>query len=175
MPVKKAVYAALGFAAIALLSVMAPSTATAETPEFGVQAEWEVTIPNADGRLETFWVHDTNRSLYHRWQRTDGTWTGGQSLGGTLLYDRIAAARNADGRLEVFGIGTDKAMFHIWQSPSGGWSGWATLGGGFNGPPTVSLTSYGGIVVRAPGLDNRYYYRYQTAPNCCWSSGWTSA
>ena len=38
--------------------------------------------------------------------------------------------RNADGRLEIFGVGTDNALWHIWQTaPNNGWSGWESRGG----------------------------------------------
>ena len=42
-----------------------------------------------------------------------------------------AVTRNSDGRLEVFGVGTNKALWHIWQQAphAGPWSGWASLGG----------------------------------------------
>jgi hypothetical protein len=160
-----------GFAAM-----LTSTTATADTSHFGVQGANEVYIQNADGRWEHFWVHDTNRNLYHVWELTPGgslDWPGARNLGGTLVYDQIDAAINANGRLEVFGVGTDKAMFDIWQTTAGGgWSGWQTMGGGFNGPPTVGYTSYGGIIVYGAGLDNQLYRRHQTQPNCCWSSGW---
>jgi 2-iminobutanoate/2-iminopropanoate deaminase len=37
--------------------------------------------------------------------------------------------RNADGRLEIFGVGDNNALWQKWQvAPNGGWSGWKTLG-----------------------------------------------
>jgi hypothetical protein len=48
------------------------------------------------------------------------------------LADRevCKAAQNADGRLEVFGVGTDNVLWHMWQTaPNNGWSGWVSLGG----------------------------------------------
>ena len=40
----------------------------------------------------------------------------------------IAAARNADGRLEAFGTATDHTIWHAWQTaPGGGWSAWHRL------------------------------------------------
>ncbi len=43
--------------------------------------------------------------------------------------NRINVGRNADGRLEVFYIGTDDVLYHTWQvSTGGGWSGENLLG-----------------------------------------------
>lgn len=156
----------------ALLGVLAPATAAAGE-SVGVQAAHEVLIENADGRWEHFRVD--NCALVHRWEKTAGgslDWSGWTSLGGCLLYDQIDVERNADGRLEAFGVGTDKQMFHIWQRSAGGWSGWAAMGGGFNGPPTATVNSSGGIIVYAAGLDNQRYRKHQTQPNCCWTSTW---
>jgi hypothetical protein len=164
MRARQALLIVLATALTAILATVTSTAAVAEGPRIGVQAANEVYIQNADGRWEHFWVHNTNRQLFHRWERTAGgslDWSNSASLGGTLLYDQIDVGQNADGRLEV-----------LWQLSSGGWSGWAGLGGGFNGPPTVGYTSYGGIIVYAIGLDNQRWRRHQTAPSCCWSSGW---
>lgn len=49
-------------------------------------------------------------------------------LGGAAK--QLAVARNADGRLEFFYIGTDDRLYHNWQTaPNNGWSGEAPLGG----------------------------------------------
>jgi hypothetical protein len=48
------------------------------------------------------------------------------------LADRAVCSvgRNADGRLETFGVGKDNGLWHIWQTaPNNGWSSWASLGG----------------------------------------------
>jgi len=43
----------------------------------------------------------------------------------------IRAARNADGRLEVFATGTDHALWHKWETaPINGWAPtWTSRGG----------------------------------------------
>lgn len=51
----------------------------------------------------------------------------GESIA-VVLAGCSAVASNRDGRLEVFGIGTDHALWHDWQvTPGGGWSGWNSL------------------------------------------------
>ena len=54
---------------------------------------------------------------------------------------------NSDGRLEVFGRGTDWALDHIYQTtPNGAWSGLGPdLGGGITSAPTVIPNSSGNL------------------------------
>jgi hypothetical protein len=137
----------------------------------------EVILTNRDGRQEDFWVGTSNTvqipgALWHAWQDSNGNWTGGPASLGGRVTTGIDGERNADGRLEIFGRGTDNALWHIWQlSPGGSWSGWASLGGVLASGPFTSLTSYGGIIVDVFGPDNIWHRKYQTSPNCCWS-GW---
>jgi hypothetical protein len=165
MGTRRTFLVALTVALATVLSVLTPTAATADGYN-------EVLIQNADGRWERFWVNDGNRSLMHRWQRADGTWSGEASLGGVLLYDKIDVGRNADGRLEAFGIGQDRQMFHIWQQSAGGWSGWSAMGGQFIDAPYIGYTSYGGIILYGRGLDAQRFRKHQTAPSCCWTSAW---
>jgi len=54
-------------------------------------------------------------------------WAGWNPLGG-LINAAPAIAMNFDGRMEIFGIGTDGNVYHDWQQSSGGtWSGWQPL------------------------------------------------
>jgi hypothetical protein len=57
-------------------------------------------------------------------------WAAWSSLGASGDRLRtIAAARNADGRLEAFGTAGNDTIWHNWQiSPGGGWAGWTSLG-----------------------------------------------
>lgn len=155
---------AVTVALTAVLAMLAPATADAAGAD-------EVLIQNADGRWERFWVRDSDRSLMHRWQRADGSWSRGRSLGGVLKHDKIDVGRNADGRLEVFGIGTDDQVHHIWQRSSGGWSRWSGMGGRFLDTPDVGYTG-SRMIVYGEGSDHRVYRRHQTAANCCWTSTW---
>jgi C1A family cysteine protease len=98
---------------------------------------------------------------------------GFQSLGG-VLTSRVAVGRNKDGRLEVFGLGTDNALWHIWQlTPNGSWSGWASLGGVLAGDPCVVANADGRLEVFARGANNALLHIWQTAPNDGWSA-WAS-
>ena len=117
------------------------------------------TITNCDGRQEAFEV--SSGVLLHRWQTSPGgSWSGWYSLGGYLIYTRIAVFDNVTCHLEVVGVGGDGAMWHIWQTNagSGPWSGWASLGGGyftgranaFRGSRAAAGTSCGDGLMAAP-------------------------
>ena len=84
-------------------------------------------VTNADGRIELFGL-DVNNSAIHMWQTTPGdvgSWASWAPLGGGLLSS-IAAARNIDGRLEIWAIGLDNtSLYRNYQPTAGaGWSGW---------------------------------------------------
>jgi hypothetical protein len=91
---------------------------------------------NADGRLEVFFVdHNTlsSNDLYHQWQ-TDSGWSDPVKFElGDDSPRKVAVARNADGRLELFYTADDSdrgSIHHLWQdAPNGGWSGPGQLPG----------------------------------------------
>ena len=82
------------------------------------------------GSREEFFGTDT--ALYTNAQSAPNamTWAGWSSLGG-IVTSNITAARNADGRLEIFARGTDSALYHASQTAHGAttWSTWESLGG----------------------------------------------
>jgi acylphosphatase len=107
-------------------------------------------------------------------------WSGWAGLGGGIT--KLATAMNADGRMEVFAIGTDQALNHIWQTaPNGGpnrtaWSAWAGLSGRITEIATA-VNRDGRIEVFAIDTDQALNHIWQTAPNGgpnqnAWS-GWT--
>ena len=86
----------------------------------------------------------------------------------------VEAARNADGRLEVFGVAGDQSLWHTWQtSPNNGWSGWAPL----HGPGdrlrnlVVANNADGRLEVFGTAGDDSIWQTWQTSPNNGWS-GW---
>jgi hypothetical protein len=102
-------------------------------------------IANSDGRLQVF-VVGTNNQLYYKTQSSpnSNTWSPAwTSLGGGIKADTSpAVARNSDGRLQVFVVGTNNALFYKTQSSpnSNTWSSaWTSLGGGLrdNSDPAV--------------------------------------
>jgi hypothetical protein len=100
--------------------------------------------PNHDGRLDVF-VQGNPGTVYHTRQdptAPDG-WSNWAELGSPQvdLTGQPVVARNKDGRLEVFMLGTDGAVWHIWQTRPNGdeWTPqqWHPLQGGpFSGLAT---------------------------------------
>jgi hypothetical protein len=89
---------------------------------------------NQDGRLELFLV-GTGRDILHAWQTSpNGSWAEWAFLRGQNTTasphpgTSIAAARNSDGFLEVFALGTNLEVFRCRQlSPGGAWSSWQQM------------------------------------------------
>jgi ricin-type beta-trefoil lectin protein len=129
---------------------------------------------HADGRVVVF-VQGTDWGVHiNEQQSPGGPFTGWQGLpgGGNYLYNTLSVSRNADGRLEVFGVRLqDGRLYHNWQtSPNGGWSGWHPLTdqmvAGGRGVASV-LNGAGGLEVYATLTDGALHRRYQT------SGGWS--
>jgi hypothetical protein len=81
----------------------------------------------------------------------------------------LAVGKNADGRQEVFYIGTDNAIWHKWQVvQNGGWSEKRQLD-----PAAKSLAvgknADGRQEVFYIGTDNAIWHRWQLTPNGFWS------
>jgi hypothetical protein len=141
---------------------------------------------NQDGHLEVF-SFGADSALWHVWQDPNGPnngWSNWASLGRPPegLSFNPAVGVNANGHLEVFGIGAiDKAFWHIWQDPNGpnnGWTDWASLGG----PPdsfaglTVAANADGHLEVFASASGyGRVWHMWQdpNGPNNGWSN-WAS-
>jgi len=123
---------------------------------------------NADGRLEVFAL-GVDTTIWHIWQTEHiAGWSSWQSLGSELLGDRymvlLAVARNADGRLDVFALGTlDNTIWHIWQTapntaPNNDWSSWQSLGYHLAPSPTIdSFSPTSGLVETNVTIKGNYF------------------
>jgi hypothetical protein len=85
------------------------------------------------------------------------------SLGGKV--NDPAASTYQDGRLTVFGRGTDGAVWQIWQTSvvEEGWSGWVSLGGSTTSGVSVAPEKDGRLVVLVRGLDGALWALEQAA------------
>ena len=138
---------------------------------------------NNDGRLQAF-VVGSNNQLYYKTQSSPNsdTWSSAwTSLGGGIKADTSpAVARNSDGRLQVFVVGTNNQLYYKTQSSpnSSTWSSsWTSQSGTLRGgtDPAVIANSDGRLQVFVVGTDNAVYYKTQTSPgSSTWSSSWTS-
>lgn len=136
---------------------------------------------DADGNLELF-VIDFNGAV---WNSTfeSGAWQAWQSLFSplprSLVMSSLAIARNADGRLELFGQGIG-LVFHIWQTTAGGsWSNWGSLSQpGQQGLSTlaVTLNGAGALELIALGGATSWHTAFDTIANgwMPWLGQWWS-
>lgn len=80
----------------------------------------------------------------------------------------VVAARNADGRLEVFGTAADDSIWHNWQTaPNNGWSGWALFHSGVDRLRrlVVGQNKDGRLEVFGVDGGDGIWHTWQTAPH----------
>ncbi|HVY47416.1 MAG TPA: GH25 family lysozyme [Minicystis sp.] len=105
------------------------------------------------------------------WAGSSGGSSGGKPTGFSDLNGDVAGglavARNADGRLEVFGVDASGDVTTTFQTaPNSGWSGWYSLGASnLAGTPTVGTNADGRLEVFARSNDKNLYHAWQDAPN----------
>ncbi len=122
-----------------------------------------IVIANNDGRLQVFVVGTNNQLLYKTQSSPNSnTWSPAwTSLGGGIKADTSpAVARNSDGRLQVFVVGTNNQLQYRAQTAAGSstWSpAWASLGGGLraNTDPIVIANNDGRLQVFVVGTNNQ--------------------
>jgi hypothetical protein len=97
------------------------------------------------------------------------------SLGGPPVgMLSLTVATNADGRQELFGIGTDHAVYHSWQAwANGPWSGWASLGGWVS-TITVGHEADGRLEVFGIGWPNDVWAIDEVYGVADWNQAWFS-
>ncbi len=135
----------------------------------------------SDGRLELFAIGKTG-FLYHNYQNSpEGSWSGWIAMGTTnnvwAQNGLPAVGKNADGRLELFIVGTDGSVNHIYQKVAGSsattnWTSFSILSSS-----DVSQTAKLAVGTWANGVQDLFvigtdgvlYHNYQTSPNGVWS------
>ena len=139
---------------------------------------------NTDGRLEVFTV-GTDGTLWYIWQTIqDRLWSNWDPLTKpphTNVLVVPGVGKNADGRLEVFTVGSDGALWHIWQTApgQGAWFNWFSSGqptasiANAQFPPSVAQNTDGRLEVFTVGSDGALWHIWQTTPNGTWSN-WAS-
>ncbi len=134
---------------------------------------------NQDGRLEIFYIGADSGLHHDRQTAPNGGWHGGEPLERQPLPGLddaaldICAARNQDGRLEVFYVGAKGEILHNWQSaPNGDWHGEEKLGGDLYDSARqicVGQNKDGHLEIFYAGTNTMVYHNYQTAPNGTWA------
>jgi GH25 family lysozyme M1 (1,4-beta-N-acetylmuramidase) len=134
---------------------------------------------NSDGRLEVFIV-GTDGSVNHNYQKVAGSsastnWSGFSILSSSHVNQtvKLAVGSWANGKLDVFVVGTDGALYHNNQTSSG-WSGFASLGGTWSQNDDIAVMSdkNGELDVLMVGSTGNLYNNWQTASNSTSWHGW---
>src|SRR5262249_54410278 len=102
----------------------------------------------------------------------NGGWSNWSSLGGPPGSNPVVG-QNADGRLEIFVVGSDGNLHHLWQlAPHGAWTGaWSSLGGGnLTGEPAVALNTNGSLEVFVRRNDGSIVHIWEQSGT---PSGWS--
>ena len=137
----------------------------------GMRATPQRVALDAEGRL-TLVARSSNGTAFFKRQASagSGSWSAWTSLTGTLVEEPVIA-RNLNGRLTAFGIGSDRALYINHQSSSTTWTGWLRLGGSFASHVAVGTNKDGRLEVFGRGTDNTLWRSNQTAVNV---ASWTT-
>lgn len=93
------------------------------------------------------WVCMSSGAASFKWVALKGKFTG----------DSLTAASWANGRIDVFGIGTDSALWHLWYL-DGNWStSWENVGGVCIGKPKAISPREGRLDIFVKGVDSAMY------------------
>ncbi len=113
--------------------------------------------------------------MYHKAETSpDGAWSHWFSIGGKFMRVAPAVAANADGRLELFAVGTGGALYHSWQiTPGGNWSDWVNEDGhsALTAGPALILDPVGRLELFIVGMEGAVYMKQQVVPGGGWT-GW---
>ena len=144
---------------------------------------------DSGNKLEIFIVGFSDNQLYYRRQISPNSnqWSDGWDPleGYWHPYKRPFVARNNDGRLYVFIVGTDGRMYHKWQTSlksDGLWdwnSTWVQLGKEEwprSSNPTVARNGDGRLEIFIVGPKEEIYHKWQTSATNSnqWSDGWVT-
>ena len=90
-----------------------------------------------------------------------------------ITYTWLAAAMTPDGRIEIFGRGSDNGIYHKFQQPGGGWHAPESLTGILiDNCMTAANFSDNRLLVVHRGTTKQLYYRILASTG--WDGGWNS-
>jgi hypothetical protein len=137
---------------------------------------------SADGRLELF-ITGSDGALWHRWQTAPNNgWSDWETMNTPAqaqfsMASTPAVGRSADGRFELFAVGTDADLWHRYQTAAGnGWSGsWEAMGTppgdtfSQQSTPAIAPDDDGRLELFVMGSGGTLYHRGQTDMSNGWS------
>lgn len=97
-------------------------------------------------------------------------WWGEFLFGGSAK--QMAVGHNADGRLEIFYVGTNNDLYHRWQTSTSGlvWSAETRFANNSARQVAVGQNKDGRLEIFYVGNNNDLYHNWQTAPNGGWAT-----
>jgi hypothetical protein len=120
------------------------------------------TVRDAHGNMDEFVIGADNSVWYRSLSGSgQGTTPGWVSLGkgaGSVGLASLSTARDTNGNVDVFGVGTDQKVYYGSLSPSGAWGGLTLMGNG------TDLTSISAV---SDASDNVYVFGIST-DNSLW-------
>jgi len=131
---------------------------------------------NEDDRTSLF-ILGVDKQFYHKYETREGDWSDWDSLGG-VFKGGPSVVRSSDGRLQVFGRGSDNQIWHRYQAEPNAeklWTQWLPLGSKFASDPVAVLSSEGFVHIFAKGADGSLAHKTQYTNNTLfiWTE-WTS-
>jgi ligand-binding sensor domain-containing protein/signal transduction histidine kinase len=134
-------------------------------------------VNDETGRLAVFAVDRSEGVVMYNMQREPNSpaWSNWTRLSGPVVRAPLAAAQDANGRIELFAVEADgNSVAHIWQNDArDGWSDWKTMGGDFWPWLAVARNKTGQIEVFASGrADHLLAHCWQVQSNS--PDSWTA-
>ena len=151
------------------IAVFRPSTSTWYLIKRPSQFLLEERMASAmSNRHMSLLARGTDNQIWQSEQAGPGSseWSDWYSIGAGYLTAPPAAARNANGGIEVFSIGGDNQVYRSARetASSDAWSGWTSIGAGaLEGEPSAVMDLYGRVHVFGLGFDDQPYYNAQVS------------
>ncbi|WP_263366442.1 hypothetical protein [Edaphobacter bradus] len=142
---------------------------------------WLQLARNVAGDLYLFAL-DSNGNVWSNWQSSpSGGWQTSWTelpIPSSAIKPGFVAGQNANGRFELFGVGSDANVYHMWITSSGTWnSNWVTItgnvpAGGFDPHLMVGNTNDGRLQVFAIGKNSPsdIYTNWQASISGSWTN-----
>ena len=134
---------------------------------------------NQNGLLQAFSVDSNNNPITSQQTAIPTGWTAWATVGSNVqpILSHLAAARNSNGTIEVFGKSNDNAIWHSVQASANtnSWGAWGSLNGALASDPAVVLDGNNDLDVYALGWNDEHAWHIkQTSPGSWNSSGWSA-
>jgi len=134
----------------------------------------QVAVTNdSAGTMHAFVLTSTGAVVRTSQVGPNGGWSNVWASHGGSGLTQIFAARNADGRPELFAVGSDRSLYQFWQWGDGTWATWSGLGRTDVLQVVAANDASGTLAAYVRSSDGSVYRTAQVGPNGGWSGTWT--